>query len=143
MLLELARQLGPDSNGRLLASSAYLSKRGWKSNDVITRAVRELVEAGFLHQTVQGQRPNKASWYAVTWQRLCSDKTGFDVGTAETFRRGAFMDAEPLPPPKPSRQELYDRWNKNAPLTPSHGVESAPIAPSHGVEASRPQAGSL
>lgn len=135
LLLELARQLGPDSNGRLLASSAYLSKRGWRSKDVIARALRELLGAGFVHQTVQGHRPNKASWFAVTWQRLSSDKRGFDDGAAETFRRGAFMDGAPLPPPKPTREELYARWNKNASLTPSHGVESVSIAPSHGVEA--------
>lgn len=136
LLLELARQLVADNNGRLLASGVYLSKRGWRSNDVVNRALRELVEAGFLHQTVQGHRPNKASWYAVTWQRLSSDRAGFDPGTAETFRRGAFMDGAPLPQPKPTRQELYDKWGKNASLTPSHGVGDAPIAPSHGVEAS-------
>ncbi|WP_186764644.1 hypothetical protein [Comamonas flocculans] len=136
LLLELARQLGSSNNGRLLSGSAYLSKRGWRSKDVIARALRELVEAGFLHQTVQGHRPNKASWYAVTWQRLSNDKKGFDPGTAETFRSGAFMDDAPLPPPKPSREQLYRRWDKNASLTPSHGVEEAPIAPSHGVEAS-------
>lgn len=136
LLLELARQLNPDNNGRLLASKAYLSKRGWNSSDVINRALRELVEVGFLHQTVQGHRPNKASWYAVSWQRLSSDKRSFDNGTAETFRRGAFMDGAPLPPLKPTREELYARWGKNASLSPSHGVEGASIGPSHGVEAS-------
>lgn len=135
LLLELARQLGPDNNGRLLASRAYLARRGWRSNDVVDRALPTLVAAGFLHQTVQGHRPNKASWYAVTWQRLSSDKQGFDPGTAETFRRGAFMDDAPLPTPKPTRQELYDKWDKNASLSPSHGVEDALIDPSHGVEA--------
>ena len=136
LLLELARQLNPDNNGRLLASKAYLSKRGWNSSDVINRALRELVDAGFLHQTVQGHRPNKASWYAVGWQRLSSDKRGFDPGTAEIFRRGAFTEGAPLPPPKPTREELYARWNKNTSLSPSHGVEAASIAPSHGVEES-------
>ncbi|MBS0495796.1 MAG: hypothetical protein JSS31_18020 [Proteobacteria bacterium] len=139
LLLELARQLGPDNNGRLLASSAYLAKRGWRSHDVIGRALRELVEVKFLHQTVQGQRPNKASWYAVTWQKLGSHE-GFDHGTAETFRRGAFMDDAPLPPPKPTREELYRKWDKpadkNASLSPSGGVDGASIAPSGGVEAS-------
>jgi len=135
LLLELARQLGPDNNGRLLASGAYLSRRGWKSNDVINRALRELVEAGFLYQTVQGHRPNKASWFAATWQRLTGDKAGFDPGAAESFRRGAFQDGAPLPPPKPSREELYARWRKNEAPTPSGGVGSAPIAPSGGVEA--------
>ena len=41
LLLEIARQFVRDNNGRLLASAAYLSKRGWKSSDVIARAKRE------------------------------------------------------------------------------------------------------
>ena len=116
LLMEIARQYVRDNNGRLLASGAYLAKRGWRSNDVIVRAKRELIDAGFIHELVMGHRPNKASWYAVTWQRL--DKIpGYDAGAADTFRRGAFQDNQPL---------------KKC-LTPSHGVERASIAPSHGV----------
>ena len=35
LLLEFARQYVRDNNGRLLASAAHLSKRGWKSSYVI------------------------------------------------------------------------------------------------------------
>ena len=111
LLFELARQFVRDNNGRLLASAAYLSKRGWKSADVITRAKRELLATGFIHETVRGHRPNKASWYAVTWRTL--DKLpGYDEGAATTFVRSAYQ---------------------NASLRPSHGVEARPIAPSHGA----------
>ena len=113
LLMEIARQYVRDNNGRLLASEAYLAKRGWKSNDTITRAKRELIEAGFIHETVKGHRPNKASWYAITWYTL-DRLPGYDVGTAESFQRGAYR--------------------KNASLTPSRGVERPVIAPSHGVE---------
>lgn len=117
LLMELARQFVRDNNGRLLASAAYLSKRGWNSTDVITRAKRELLAAGFIFETVQGHRPNKASWYAVTWRAL--DKLpGYDAGTAQLFERGAYQ--------------------KNATLRPSHGVERLPIAPSHGVAGQLP-----
>ena len=117
LLFELARQFVRDNNGRLLASGAYLAKRGWKSSDVITRAKRELLDAGFLFETVKGHRPNKASWYAVTWRAL--DKLpGYDTGAALCFERGAYQKAVPL---KKS-------------LTPSHGVERPVIAPPHGVE---------
>lgn len=112
LLLEIARQLRGDNNGGLLCSRAYLATRGWKSNDTATKAKRELLAAGFLHETVIGRRPNRASWYAVTWQNL--DKLdGFDPGAAETFRRSAYKGPEPLPV-KPSRQELYDRWKPPA-----------------------------
>lgn len=117
LLLELARQFVRDNNGRLLASAAYLSKRGWKSADVITRAKRELLEAGFIFETVKGHRPNKASWYAMTWRAL-DRLPGYDHGAAESFERGAYRKSEPL---------------KNASLRPSAGVESSPIAPSHGA----------
>lgn len=117
LLFELARQFVRDNNGRLLASGAYLAKRGWKSADVITRAKRELLDAGFLFETVKGHRPNKASWYAVTWRAL--DKLpGYDTGAVLCFERGAYQKTAPL---KKS-------------LTPSHGVESPAIAPPHGVE---------
>ena len=117
LLLELARQFVFDNNGRLLASAAYLATRGWKSADVITRAKRDLIEAGFIHETVKGHRPNKASWYAVTWQTL--DKiAGFDPGATETFVRGAYQ--------------------KNASLRPSPGVGRPSFAPSPGVGSAPP-----
>ena len=116
LLFELARQFVRDNNGRLLASGAYLAKRGWKSADVITRAKRELLDAGFIFETVKGHRPNRASWYAVTWRAL--DKLpGYDAGAALCFERGAYQKPAPL---KKS-------------LTPSHGVESSAIAPPHGA----------
>ena len=122
LLMEFARQFVRDNNGRLLASGAYLAGRGWKSADVITRAKRELLEAGFIHETVKGHRPNRASWYAITWQSL-DRLPGYDPGAAESFQRGAYRQGPGI---------------KNAPLTPSDGVESPAIAPSHGVGRAAP-----
>ena len=117
LLFELARQFVRDNNGRLLLSDAYLAKRGWNSPDVTLRAKRKLIDAGFIHETVKGHRPNKASWYAVTWRAL--DKIpGYDPGAAETFVRGAYQ--------------------KTAPLTPSRVVKSPRIAPSRVVESTPP-----
>ena len=98
LLLEIARQFVRDNNGRLLASRAYLSKRGWNSPDVISRAKRELLAAGFIHETVKGCRPNKASWYAVTWRAL-DRLPGYDEGAAQTFVRGAYQNASLRPSP--------------------------------------------
>lgn len=89
LLLEIARQFVRDNNGRLLTSMKHLRKRGWRSADVISRAKRELIEGGFIHETVHGHRPNRASWYAVTWQRLDLHKD-YDSGAKETFRRGSY-----------------------------------------------------
>lgn len=113
LLMEIARQIRSDNNGRLLASRAYLLKRGWKSADVIDRAKHELINASFIFETVKGQRPNKASWYAVTW-RVLERLQGYDVGAIEGFVRGAYQ--------------------KNASLSPSDGTGRPLIAPSHGTE---------
>lgn len=122
LLLEIARQYVADNNGRLLASRAYMLGRGWKSADMLAKAKRELLEGGFIHETVKGHRPNKASWYAVTWQTL-DRHPGFDAGAADSFVRSAYRQQAPL---------------KNASLRPSHGTETRPIGPPHGTETPPP-----
>ena len=117
LLLEFARQFVRDNNGRMLASRAYLAKRGWKSADVIDRAKRELLQAGFIFETVKGQRPNRASWYAVTW-RILDKLNRFDVGASDSFERGAYLKSQPL---------------KNACLVPAGGLERPVIVPSDGL----------
>lgn len=95
LLLEFARQFVRDNNGRLLATRAYLLKRGWKSSDVVHRAKNELIAAGFIFETVKGHRPNKASWYALTWYSL-DRLPGYDHGAVESFVRSAYSKSQPL-----------------------------------------------
>ena len=124
----------------MLLSRAYLEPRGWKSVDMLTKAKGELLKGGFIFQTVMGHRPNKASWYAVTWRAL--DKlAGYDDGASELFRQGAYKDGTALTP-KPTRDELFARW-RNAGAEgkkpkPPHGTETAHIAPPHGTETPPP-----
>lgn len=122
LLLEVARQFVRDNNGRLLLSRAYMETRGWKSADMLTKAKRELLDGGFIFQTVQGHRPNKASWYAVTWQTL-DRHPGFDVGSVELFERSAYRKGTPL---------------KNASLSPPHGTGTTAIGPPHGTGSAPP-----
>lgn len=117
LLLEVARQHVRDNNGRLLMSRAFLLKRGWKSADMIQKAKAELLTAGFVHLTVQGHRPNKASWYAVTWHRL-DRHPDFDFGAEQNFVHCAFVNNTPL---------------KNDVLSPSGGTGQARIGPPHGT----------
>ncbi len=122
LLVEVARQLRSDNNGSLLLSGRYLLTRGWKSNDVNQRAKGELIGAELVFETVKGSRPNKASWYAVTWRAL--DKiVGFDPGAERAFERGAYR-----------KLDLLKVGHKNASLTPSAGVRRPLIAPADGVE---------
>jgi hypothetical protein len=112
LLVEIARQYVRDNNGRLLASRAHLSKRGWKSADTINRALRELIAARLIHQTVMGHFPKTASWYAVTWRTL-DRLPGFDAGAADSFERGGY-----------AKQPV-----KNARLRPPDGQERPRIGP--------------
>ena len=151
LLLDMARQFLGDNNGRLLCSRTYMAARGWKSMDTLTNAKRELLDAGFLYETVKGQRPNRASWYALTW-RMLDRHPSFDAGALEGFRRGVCQAANPLPAiqPKPTREELYAKWGtvgpaknalpvpptgteKNASLVPASGTGRAPIVPATGT----------
>lgn len=117
LLWDIATQCHGDDNGRLLTSIKYMAARGWKSCDTLHRAVGELERAGFIFKTVQGHRPNKASWWAVTFRPL-NRLDGFDAGAEAGFSMWQF---EKQPP-------------KNESINPSGGVESAPIVPSGGVE---------
>jgi hypothetical protein len=127
LLLEVARQFHRDDNGRMLLSRAYMETRGWKSVDMLTKAKRELLEGGFIFQTVMGHRPNKASWYAMTWQAL--DKLpGYDEGLSQLFERGAYRKATPhigasLRPPHGTGKAV---------IVPPHGTETLPTVPPHG-----------
>ncbi len=111
LLMEISRQFVKDNNGRLLASYRYLRTRGWTSADTITRAKKELIAGGFIHETVKGHRPNKASWYAVTWRRLDKLK-GYDFGAEQSFVRGSYQ--------------------KNLILKPSAGQSKSLIRPRNG-----------
>ena len=111
LLMELSRQFVKNNNGRLLASYRYLRTRGWTSADTITRAKKELLNAGFIHETVKGHRPNKASWYAVTWRGLDKLK-GYDFGAEQSFIRGAYQ--------------------KNLILKPNDGLSKSLIGPHNG-----------
>ena len=121
LLMEVARQYCKDNNGRMLISRAYMSKRGWMSNDTISKAKLELTEAGFIYQTVMGHRPNKASWYAITWYSL-DRLDGYDIGAAAGFSRGAYLKSGVL---------------KNASLIPSYGIDTPHIVPSSGTKGHR------
>ena len=116
LLLEVARQFTRDNNGWLLLSRAYMAGRGWNSNDMLTKAKRELLDAGFIFETVKGQRPNKAARYAVTWRAL-DRHPGYEAGTAEAFQRGAYRLKDPV---------------QNASPVPPHGTERGPTVPPHG-----------
>jgi hypothetical protein len=113
LLLEMARQYVGHNNGSLLCSRKYMGERGWNSVDMLSKAKAELLAAGFLHETVKGQRPNKASWYAATWLALDRLK-GYDAGATETFKRSAYR-APTVAVAKATRDQIFEKWRAPVP----------------------------
>ena len=70
MLVDMAFQYSGSNNGKLVVCDKAMKPRGWSSGTTIHKAKRELLEAGFLCETRKGHKPNKASWFALTWQTL-------------------------------------------------------------------------
>ena len=70
LLFPMANQYRGSNNGDLCATLTVLKPYGWTSNDQLRKALKELLEAGFLLLTRQGRRPNVASLYAITWQAI-------------------------------------------------------------------------
>ena len=70
LLLELARQFRGNNNGDLCASISVLKPRGWRSSDVLGRALAELRYYGFIELTRQGGLHCSASLYALAWRAI-------------------------------------------------------------------------
>jgi hypothetical protein len=150
LLLEFGLQLGSHNNGRLIATDKRLRARGWTSCATVNRAKQELLEKGFIFETVKGHRPNKASWFAVTWRPLDPPPAGkeYDAGAAQCFPRSAYRAGEPLKV-KPTREDLFARHRsagaKNATLTPGAEAQSPLRASNNGAQQLRraPVAGAI
>lgn len=115
LLIDIAQQYNTYNNGALLASWRYMSEqRGWKSADMLSKAKQELLERELLIQTVQGQRPNKASWYGLGWLAL-DDLNGLEI-KPQSWPRGAYarwtQEEEVIkrkPPAQETRKAHYER----------------------------------
>lgn len=97
LLIDLAMQYRGDNNGDLCAAWKLMQPRGWRSEETLQKAKRELLDLGLIVETRKGARPNKASLYAVTWFALdpCGGK--LEMSPAG-FPRGAYKLRDSLPP---------------------------------------------
>lgn len=121
LLIDIAMQYTGSNNGKLTACEKYLKPKGWRSNDTVVRARRELIDCGLLIETRKGGFPNTSAWFALSWHGL-DQAQGLDID-AKRYRTGEYMRPE-----KPA--------SKNAALVPSGGATAALIAPSGGTRAS-------
>ena len=97
LLLDIARGHTGKNNGKLTACRKYLEPLGWRSNDVIVRARRELIDCRLILETRKGARPNRAAWYALGWLDL-DVFDGMEIDP-KLYRRGGYMRPD-MPVPK-------------------------------------------
>lgn len=148
LLIDLAGQLrrrgcdGGQPNGALMvAPRERMAALGWTSQDVIRRALRDLIECGLIVETRKGHK-HLPGLYAVTWAGLDIDGAQYRLdinGDAwDRVHRGGYMQ------PAKQRRGRSDqtanataaRQAKNAERAPSDGIQGVTIAPSDGAPAS-------
>tara|TARA_R110002072_G_scaffold165194_3_gene318366 strand:+ start:1269 stop:1736 length:468 start_codon:yes stop_codon:yes gene_type:complete len=68
LLLDLAFQYTGYNNGNLTACWTFMRERGWKSSSTLHKALRELIDAGFVVITRQGMKVRAyPTLLAITW----------------------------------------------------------------------------
>lgn len=93
LLIEVLFQFNGKNNGDICLTLSVMRKRGWSSNDTLTSAVNELIEAELLVLTRQGGR-NKCNLYGLTWMKINECGGKLDIKPTHTplkplsFRRG-------------------------------------------------------
>lgn len=75
-LIDLGSQYNGFNNGDLCASMSVMKKRGWNSNQQLTKGIKELLARNLIVQTRQGGFNIGPNLYAITWQPIdhCSGK---------------------------------------------------------------------
>ena len=125
LLVDIARQYGGSNNGKLLICEKALKPRGWASSATVHKAKRELLDAGLLHETRKGHKPNKASWFALTWQTLDWNPE-MDIPRSG-FERGAYLKIN-FRPPKTEVESAMTASEIEV-ETPSTTSETEPVSP--------------
>ena len=97
LLFDLAAQYKGNNNGDLCAAWTLMKVRGWKSEETLHNAKRQLLERGLIAETRKGARPNKAALYGLTWFAMDECKGKLDI-SAKAFPRGRYRLLDPLPP---------------------------------------------
>ena len=95
LLLDLCRQFRGNNNGDLCVPWKHMKDRGWKSQETLSKAKRELLRWGLIVETRKGGFPNKASLYALTWLGLDHCNGKLDISNKGFPRSKYLMWNEP------------------------------------------------
>jgi hypothetical protein len=116
LLIDLLDQYNLSNNGDLCACFKVMAPRGWKSEQTLFAARRELEASGLIVATRAGARPNRPTLYALTFHAL-DEQPKLEM-TARSFPRGAYL-AKDRPP-------ALINGPKNTALTPTVAVARSP-----------------
>lgn len=100
LLIDILVQFnGYTNNGDLQCTWRLMKQqRGWRSPDTLARALRGLIDKGFIVKTRQGGM-NKCSLYAITWVEIHECKGKLDVRPTRTalglWRKNKSLIREP------------------------------------------------
>jgi hypothetical protein len=83
LLLDLFMQFRGSNNGDFTAAWSVMRKCGWHSKDTLHRALRQLLDCGWIIKTRQGGK-HRCSLYAVTWKPIDDCGGKLDVSSTRT-----------------------------------------------------------
>ena len=92
LLMDIASQYRGNNNGDLTAAWKIMKARGWKSEETLNRAKKDLLASGLVCETRKGRRPNVCSLYALTSFALDPDPK-HDI-SPRGFQFGAWKQRE-------------------------------------------------
>ena len=73
LLLDIAYQYNGQNNGDLTVAFGFMSTRGWRSKETLSKAVNDLVSANLIIKTRQGRFQNPGAscdLYALAWRAI-------------------------------------------------------------------------
>lgn len=99
LLIDLIAQYKGDNNGDLCAAWTLMKKRGWRSKDTLTNALKELKAGEWIEIARRGGR-NKAHLYALTFYAVDDCKGKLDIAATHS-PRSFWRRHEPAPVLRP------------------------------------------
>lgn len=80
LLNDLGLQYNGKNNGDLCATWSMMQQRGWKSTATLYKAVKELLDYGFIIVSRYGGR-HRATLYALTWNNVDECKGKLEINS--------------------------------------------------------------
>lgn len=95
LLNDLLSQYYGSNNGDFNATYTTMQKRGWRSKGTLSRAIKELLETGFIEVSKQGGR-HSCSLYAITFYAVDECKGKLEINATKT-PKSLWRKNDPVP----------------------------------------------